>query len=88
MHANHTYIATHDAMTCERWMRILCTSSKLRYYNYGVSLKLSAMLDVTKIIIMKRHIMSEKHSHIGYWRTDTRFWHHHTITVQGIRNDD
>ena len=27
-------------------------------------------------------------SHIGYWRTDTRCWHHHTITVQGIRNDD
>ena len=41
----------------------------------------------TKIIIMKRHI-PEKHSHIGYCRTDTRCWHHHTITVQGIRNDD
>ena len=25
---------------------------------------------------------------IGYWRTDTRCWHHYTITVQGIRNDD
>ena len=46
------------------------------------------MLDITKIIIIKRHIMSEKHSHIGYWRTDTCCWHHHTITVQGIRNDD
>ena len=54
-------------------------------------LKLSAMLDITKIIIMKRHniiIMSEKYSHIGYCRTDTCCWHHHTITVQGIRNDD
>ena len=53
-----------------------------------MSLKLSAMLDITKIIIMKRHIMSEKHSHIGCWRTDTRCWHYHTIIVQGIRNDD
>ena len=32
--------------------------------------------------------MQEKHSHIEYCRTDTRCWHHHTITVQGIRNDD
>ena len=29
-----SYIATRDAMTCERWMRILCTSSKLRYYEF------------------------------------------------------
>ena len=37
---------------------------------------------------VKRHML-EKHSHIGYCRTDTRCWHHHTITVQGIiRNDD
>ena len=40
------------------------------------------------LVIIKRHIMSEKHSQIGYWRTDTRCWHHHTTTVQGIRNDD
>ena len=63
-------------MTCERWMIILCTSSKIvisqSIYNYGVSLKLSTMLDIPKIIIMKRHIMSEKHGQIGYWRTDTR----------------
>ena len=25
MHADHTCIATRDAMTCERWMRILRT---------------------------------------------------------------
>ena len=72
MHADHTFIATHDAMTCEQWMRILVHQASLdtksyksvHNYNYGVLLKLSAMLDITKIIIMKRHIMSEKHSHI------------------------
>ena len=32
--------------------------------------------------------MPKKHSHIRYCRTDTRCWHHYTITVQGISNDD
>ena len=38
-----------------------------------------------KVAIRKRHI-PEKHSH-RYCR-NTRYWHYHTIRVQGIRNDD
>ena len=52
---------------------------------YGVSLKLSVMFRFAIYRDIKRHIPG-KQSHIGYCRTDTCCWHHHTITVQGIRN--
>ena len=52
---------------------------------YGVSLKLSVMFRFAIYRDIKRHIPG-KQSHIGYCRTDTHCWHHHTITVQGIRN--
>ena len=46
---------------------------------YGVSLKLSTMFRYC-------HLRSWN-SHTGYWG-EASCWHHHIITVQGIRNDD
>ena len=53
---------------------------------YGVSLKLSAMFRYCYLQSCHEKIY-QRNRHTGYCRK-TRCWHHHTIRVQGIRNDD
>ena len=53
---------------------------------YRVSLKLSAMFRYCYSQSCHEKIY-QRNSHTGYCRK-TRCWHHHTIAVQGIRNDD
>ena len=53
---------------------------------YGLSLKLSAIFRYCYLHSCHEK-MYQRNSHTGYCRK-THYWHHHTITVQGIRNDD
>ena len=89
---NRCYIVTHAAVTCERWFAHQASldilSFKLVHYYYVFTKTVHQVW--LSILLFTKHERRTPKKHMQSHRIcrNTRCWHHHTISVQGIRNDD